>query len=109
MRQLAAIEEIIKTFDRLGIRVIAASTDPEAGARTAAADEKLSFPVAYGVSEADIAAIGAWSGERQGRTIVQPAEFVLRPGGEVAASMYGTTQLGRMSPREIAVFVKARQ
>ena len=109
MRQLAAIEEVIKTFERLGIRVIAASTDPEAGARKVVDDQRLSFPVAYGVGEADIALVGAWPGERQGRTIIQPAEFVLRPGGEVAASMYGTTQLGRMSPREIAVFVKARQ
>ena len=89
--------------------MIAASADPEEGAVKVVADHGLSFPVAYGVSEADIAAIGAWPGERQGRTIIQPAEFVLRPGGEVAASMYGTTQLGRMSPREVAVFVRTRQ
>ena len=106
---MAAVEEVIKTFDRLGIRVIAASTDPEEGARKVVADHGLSFPVAYGVIEADISAIGAWSGDREGRTITQPAEFVLRPGGEVAASLYGSTQLGRMSPREVAVFVRARQ
>ncbi len=106
---MAAVQEQIKLFDRLGIKVIAASTDPEAGARKAVSDEGLTFPVGFGISEADIAALGAWPGERQGETIMQPAEFILRPGGEVAASLYATTQIGRMSPREIAVFVKVRQ
>lgn len=106
---MAAVQENIRLFARLGIKVIAASTDPEVGALKAVSDEGLTFPVGFGINEADIASLGAWSGERQGETIMQPAEFVLRPGGEVAASLYATTQIGRMSPREIAVFVKDRQ
>ena len=108
MRQLAAVQEQIKLLDRLGIKVIAASTDQEASARKAVSDGGLTFPVGYGVSGANIASIGAWPGERKGETITQPAEFILRPGGEVAASLYASTQIGRMNPREIAVFVKDR-
>jgi hypothetical protein len=52
--------------------------------------------------------IGAWMGERQGKPMIQPCEFVLRPDGTVAASMYATTQLGRMNPEEIVRFVTAR-
>jgi hypothetical protein len=52
--------------------------------------------------------IGAWIGERQGKAMIQPCEFVLRPDGTVAASMYATTQLGRMLPEAIWNFVKAR-
>lgn len=88
--------------------MIAASTDPEAMARKTASDGDHTFPIGFGVSAEDIATIGAIEGERNDLTIIQPAEFILRPGGEVAASLYTTTQLGRMSPREIAVFVKDR-
>ena len=105
---MAAVQEQVKLLNRLGIKVIATSADEEAGARKAVSDAGLTFPVGYGVTESDIASIGAWSQERKGETITQPAEFILRPGGEVAASVYATTQLGRMHPREIAVFVKDR-
>ena len=40
--------------------------------------------------------------------IMEPAEFIFRPDGMVAASLYGTTQPGIMNPRETAVFVKDR-
>ncbi len=52
--------------------------------------------------------LGGWIGERQGKRIMQPSEFVIRPNGEVAASMYATTQLGRMDPQEVLRFVKSR-
>ena len=89
--------------------MIAASTDTEADAVEVISDGGLTIPVGYGVKQEEIDALGAWPGERKGETIMQPAEFILRPGGEVAASLYATTQLGRMNPSEIAVFVKARQ
>ena len=89
--------------------MIAASTDPEVGAIGTASTLGLTFPVAHGVKQEEIDALGAWPGERRGETIMQPAEFILRPDGTVAASLYATTQLGRMNPREIAVFVKDRQ
>ena len=103
------MQESIGLFDRLGIKVIAASTDDEYRARTTVDELKLAFPVGFGVSQDEIDALGAFPGERRGETIVQPAEFLLWPGGEIAASLYATSQLGRMSPTEIAVFVEARQ
>ncbi len=109
MRQLDAVQEQYKLLSRLGIKVVAASGDSEAGARKTTSDGQLAFPIGFGVTEADISALGAVAGERRGESIMQPAEFILRPGGEIAASLYATTQLGRMNPREIAVFVKDRQ
>ena len=41
-------------------------------------------------------------------TILNPCEFILNPEGTVMASLYATTQLGRMNPAEIVRFVKAR-
>ena len=92
----------------MGVKVVAASADGEPGARKLVSDHKLSMPVAYGVQASDTEAIGAFSGARQGETYIQPAEFVLNPDGEVVASMYSSTQLGRMNPREILQFLKSR-
>ncbi len=95
-------------FERLGIEVIAASADGEVGARIMTEDNEITFPIGYSVDAEQIEAVGAVSGVRQERTIVQPAEFVLNPDGIVMASMYSTTQLGRMNPREVLQFIKSR-
>lgn len=92
----------------MGVKVFAASADAEAGARKIACEQKFTFPIAYGVTGEDIEAVGAFSDVRQGETIVQAAEFVLNPDGEVAASMYSSTQLGRMKPREVLQFLNSR-
>ncbi len=88
--------------------MIASSPDTEAGAREMVSSEKLDFAVGFGMDRQMNNCVHAISGERKGELIVQPAEFIIKPGGEIAASMYATTQLGRMKPREIAVFVKDR-
>lgn len=107
-RHLARIQEQIGLFERMGVKVLAASVDGEAEIRKLTADHHLSFPVAHSVSQSDIHALGAFTGERQGITYIQPTEFILRPGGEVAAAMYSSTQLGRMDPREVLEFLKSR-
>ena len=88
--------------------MIAPSPDTEAGAREMVLSEKLDFAVGFGMDQQMMDDVHAIPGERKGELIVQPAEFIIKPGGEIAASMYATTQLGRMNPREIAVFVKDR-
>ena len=103
------MQEKIKLFDRLGIKVIAASTDAEAGVRKMISKQEITYPVGFGMSQSEIDVLGAFPGERQGEMIVQPAEFLLWPDGKIAASLYATSQLGRMDPREIATFVKSRQ
>ena len=105
---MAAVQEKIKLFDRLGIKVIAASTDAESGAQKMIDEQAITYPVGFGMSKVEIDTLGAFAGERKGETIVQPVEFLLWPGCKIAASLYATSQLGRMSPREIAVFVKDR-
>ena len=107
-RHLARMQEQVSLFERMGVKVLAASVDGEAEIRKLIADNSLTFPVAYGVSAADIKTLQALTGERQGNTYIQPTEFILRPGGEIAASMYASTQLGRMDPREVLEFLKSR-
>ena len=92
----------------MGVRVIAACADNEVGARKMVSEQKLTFPVAYGVQADLIEKLGAFQGVRQGEMYIQPTEFVINPDGEVAASMYASTQLGRMKPREVLQFLKNR-
>ncbi len=72
-------------------------------------DEGVTFPIGFGMDVDDAQKLGAWTGARQGMTILQPCEFVLNPAGEVMASLYATTQLGRINPEEILRFVQARK
>ena len=105
---MAEVEQSYSQFLDLGIRVVAGNTEgvPETGAT--AHDHQLSFPVAHSVDPERVEALGGWIGERRGERIMQPSEFVIRPSGEVAASMYATTQLGRMDPQEVLRFVRSR-
>ena len=91
------------------MKIIAGNTDGNSETTETHANHDLSFPVAHSVDIAAAEKLGAWIGERRGEKIIQPCEFVLRPDGTVAASMYATTQLGRMNPEAIWHFVKARQ
>ena len=95
-------------MERLNIKVIAASMDVESGAQKMVDEQNITYPVGFGMSKAEIEILGAFEGERQGEAHVQPSEFLLWPGGKIAGSLYATSQLGRMDPREIARYVKDR-
>ncbi len=88
--------------------MVAGNTEGVPETSATAHDHELSFPVAHSVDPELVKALGGWTGERQGKRIMQPSEFIVRPNGEVAASMYATTQLGRMDPEEVLRFVRAR-
>ena len=92
----------------MGIKVYGASSDDVDGARKKV-EEGITFTIGHGLDVDDAQALGAWTGARPGMTMLQPAEFVLNPEGEVMASMYATTQLGRMNPAEIVRFVSSRK
>ena len=95
-------------FNELGIRVFAANADGDSDTDHTKTEHGLSYPVAHSVDEQIAKALDAFTGVRQGKFIMQATEFVLRPAGEVAASMYSTTQLGRMDAHDVLKFIKAR-
>ncbi len=105
---MAEIEQNYAQFLELGIRVIAGNTEGVPETESTAHDHELSYPVAHSVEPSLVEKLGGWIGERRGEQIMQPSEFIIRPNGDVAASMYATTQLGRMDPQEVLRFIKAR-
>ena len=74
------------------------------------ADElKLTFPVAYNVSENDFSALGAWwTTDHHGR-YMQPTELLISRGGVVFGSIYASGPVGRMSIEEVLVAIKSRE
>ena len=75
----------------MGITILAASVDPLE--KTTEVQGTLSFPIAYGVTRDQAAAIDAWWEDR--RSIIQPSEFVLDGGGKVLSATYSTGPVGR--------------
>ena len=105
---MAEVEQSYSQFLELGIRVVAGNAGGGTETSATAHDHQLSFPVADSVDPELTKKLGGWAGEHQGDRIIEPSEFVIRPNGEVAASLYATTQLGRMDPQEVLRFIKAR-
>jgi peroxiredoxin len=100
MRQLAAFEEKKAELEALGATIFAASVDAMEQAREVADKQKLSFPVAYGVTKEESELFGAWwSNDRGG--YIQPSEFIVGRGGVVLGSMYASGPVGRMGVDEV--------
>lgn len=98
---MAGFEKLRPELDALGVKVLAASTDPLDKAKEVAAE--LSFPVAYGVTRAQADRIGAWWEDR--RAIIQPSEFVLAADGTVRSSTYSSGPIGRIEAADVVKLV----
>lgn len=85
----------------LGVKVFAASVDPEDKSRPVA-DEFL-FPLGYGVTRAQADLIGAWWEER--RQIIQPSEFILNAERKVIGASYSDGPLGRIEAADVVRLV----
>ncbi len=94
-------------MDELGVTIYAVSVDNKEQA-TEVRDKGLTFPVAYGATEADKDLIGAWWSEERGGYI-QPAEFLLGRGGTVLGAMYASGPVGRMGADEAIRLITRRE
>jgi hypothetical protein len=80
----------------LNVAILAASVDPLDRAAEIQAD--IDFPVAYGATREQGDSIGAWW--EDGRSIIQPSEFVLNGEGKVVSATYSTGPIGRLMPED---------
>jgi peroxiredoxin len=88
-------------FDKLGVKIVAASVDPIDKAQEVA--DEVNFPVGFGVS-CDIAnSLGSWWEDR--RQIIQPSEFIVGADGNVVASSYSDGPLGRIDAGDVIKMV----
>ena len=98
---MAGFEKLRPELDALGVRVLAASSDPLDKAKEVAAE--LSFPIAYGVTRTQADRIGAWWEDR--RAIIQPSEFLLTADGTVRSATYSSGPIGRIDAADVVKLV----
>ena len=96
---MAEYEAAKSELEELGVTVIGASVDDMEHAKEMA-DKGLTFPMAYGVTQEESEAFGAWWSDDRGGYI-QPAEFLVGRGGVVLGSMYASGPVGRMRVDEV--------
>ena len=85
----------------MGVKLVAASTDPLDKAREVA--DEVGFPVGFGVTRETADALGAWWEDR--RSIVQPSEFLLDADNRVVMSSYSDGPLGRVDAADVVKLV----
>ena len=90
-----------ETLEGMGVKLVAASTDPLDKAREVA--DEVGFPVGFGVTRETADAIGAWWEDR--RSIVQPSEFLLDADDRVVMSSYSDGPLGRVDAADVVKLV----
>jgi|TARA_Y100000588_G_scaffold71079_1_gene72969 peroxiredoxin len=93
----------------LGVEIYAISVDSLENAQKVVSNNKLSFTVAYGATEEDRLAIGAWRSSDDHGEYIQPAEFLLGRGGVVLGSMYASGPVGRMRVDEAISLITNRE
>jgi len=98
---LVGYAELKDEFDKLGVKVVAASVDPIDKAQEVA--DEVNFPVGYGVSRDVANALGSWWEDR--RQIIQPSEFIVGADGNVVACSYSDGPLGRIDAGDVIKMV----
>lgn len=102
---MAGFARLYPELQALGAKAVAASVDPIDKAREVAAG--LPFPVAYGVTREQAAALDAWWEER--RSIIQPSEFLVDAGGKVLTSTYSSGPIGRIDAADVIKHINFRE
>ena len=99
---MAAFDAARASLDEIDTSILAASADTLENAGKI--QEGLGFPVAYGVTKDQAAAIGGWWEDR--RSIIQPSEFILDRDGHVVSATYSTGPVGRLMPEDAAKLIR---
>ena len=93
---MAGFEKQREALAELGVGIVASCVDSEEKTTEVAAE--LGFPVAWGMTREMGDRFGAWWDEE--REFIQPSEFFITGSGEVLASTYSSSPVGRMDPED---------
>ncbi len=96
-------------LEALGVTVIAASVDPLEPIREMVESLGLTYPVAHGVTEQDVADFDPWWGNDNHGHYIQPMELLVLRGGTVFGSMYASGPVGRIAVEEVLNAVRSRE
>ena len=105
---MAEWQENGEELESLGCSVVAASADSLEHAQKMQRESGAQFPIAYGVAQEAVEALGAWWSDERGG-FVQPTELLLGRGGTVLGSLYASGPVGRMSADEALYAIRNRE
>jgi peroxiredoxin len=108
-RQLESYHQRLEELESLGVTVLAASSAPREPVQEMVQNLGLTFPVAYGVSDADVAEFDPWYGDDNHGHYIQPMELLVLRGGTIFGAMYATGPVGRMGVDEVLNSVRSRE
>lgn len=106
---MAAYEAKKDELEALGAAVIAASVEDKESTIKMAEETGLTMPIAYGVTDEQVAAYDPWHGDDNHGHYHQPMEFLISRGGNVFGSMYATGPIGRMAVEEVINSITSRE
>ncbi len=102
---MAGYQAKLDELDGEGISVVALSTDPLDKAKQTVEEDRLRYPVAWGLKVPDDAdRIGAaWDPKRK---IIQPSEFILGADRRVLHATYSTGPIGRIDAGDALALIR---
>jgi peroxiredoxin len=105
---LVAYQEKIPELTELGITLIAASVDPLDAVQAMAKENRFTFPLAYGVTDADVAEFFPEPCDDHRGHYFQPMEFLVAADGKIAGSLYASGGVGRMEVGSVIDLIRGR-
>ncbi len=108
-RHLQSYQAKLRELEELGVTVIAASVDPLEPTKAMAAEAGLTFPIAFGVREDQVAELDPWWTEDNHGRYIQPLELLVLRGGTIFGAMYASGPIGRMDVDEVLTSVRGRE
>ena len=94
-------------FERLGVMVIASSSETESEANNTATKLSLSYPVGYAMDPKEFAGqCGAFYSDDG--TYLHATGFLLRPNGAVEIGVYSSGSIGRFTASDALKAIKYR-
>ncbi|MBI2888100.1 MAG: redoxin domain-containing protein [Chloroflexi bacterium] len=108
-RHLADYQANLNELESLGVTVVAASVDPLEETKAVVDLLGLTFPVAYGVTDSQVAEFDPWFGDDNHGHYIQPMELLVLRGGTIFGSLYASGPVGRMDVHEVLNAVRTRE
>lgn len=106
---MASYQAKLEELAGLEATVVAVSVEDLESTKEMAEKNGLTFPIAYGLKEEDVAAFHPLPNEDHHGRYLQPMEFMILRNGTIFGSMYASGPVGRMGVEEVLNSIKSRE
>ena len=107
-QQLADFQEFADDFQKLDVRLMAASADSLEAATKVVRDYQLTFPVAHSVDAKEISSLtGSYYDEN--KDFVHASGFLFNRNGTIIVASYSTGSIGRLTPQNCIALITQLQ